>query len=169
MSNEIVNRVAKSKLKTIDLSEYRPSIKIFPLDIKDFLYQDLILKEAFFKQKLNEFDFEFYKNRIVALSCSAETIIPMWAYMLIVSALELENSTVYFGKEKFVEETLFINEINKIDGKKFKGQSVLVKGCSNVEIPESIYIEITKKLHPFVKNLMFGEACSFVPVFKRKK
>ena len=87
MSNEIVNRVAKSKLKTIDLSEYRPSIKIFPLDIKDFLYQDLILKEAFFKQKLNEFDFEFYKNRIVALSCSAEAIIPMWDYMLIVSAL----------------------------------------------------------------------------------
>jgi len=169
MSDGIVNRIAKSKLKTIDLSEYKPNIKIHSIDIKDFLYSSLILKEVFFRKKLDEFDFKFYRNCIIALHCSAETIIPMWSYMLITSRLELENGIVYFGDEQFVEETLFINEIKKIDGKKFKEQSVLVNGCSNVKIPESIYIEITKKLHPYVKNLMFGEACSFVPVFKRKK
>ena len=169
MSGEIVNRVAKSKLKTIDLSKYKPNVKIHSIDIKDFLYEGLVLKEVFFKQKLDEFNFKFCKNCIVALYCSVETIIPMWSYMLITSRIELENNIVYFGDKQFVEETLFINEVKKIDGKKFKEQSVLIKGCSNVRVPESIYIEITKKLHPYVKNLMFGEACSFVPVFKRRK
>ena len=169
MSNEIVNRVAKSGLVTIDLADYAPNVEILELDLKDFLFQGHILKEKDFRKGLSDFDFELYREKTTALYCSAETVIPMWAYMLITSYLSPVGSKVFFGNKKEIFQLMLLKNIEKIDGKKYKNKRVLVNGCSNIELNESFFIAITKKLQNEVISLMFGEACSAVPIYKKKK
>ena len=169
MSKEIVNRVANSKLITIDLSDYAPKENILIFDVKDLLFEGIILKEKDFRSFLKEFDFSRYKGDTVALYCSAEAIIPMWAYMLVSSYLIPICSNLYFGTKEEVFQKILLKNIFDIDSEKFKEKKVIVKGCGNIPLSESLYIAITQKLQNNVSSLMFGEACSAVPVYKRKK
>lgn len=169
MSGEIVNRVANSGLITIDLSDYAHKEKILIFDVKDLLFGGIILKEKDFRSSLKEFDFSRYKGQIVALCCSAEAIIPMWAYMLVSSYLNPICSGLYFGKKEEVFQSILLKKITDIDSEKFKDKKVIVKGCGNIPLSEALYVAITQKLQNSVSSLMFGEACSAVPVYKKKK
>ena len=168
MSGEIVNRVANSALITIDLTDYAPKETIAILDAKDFLFEGIILKEKEFRNTLKEFNFSVYTNKIVALYCSSDAIVPMWAFMLLTSYLNNSASKVYFGKKEEVFQKIFSDNIDAIDATEFENKKVIVKGCGQVPLTEALYIAITKKLQNTVSSLMFGEACSAVPVLKNK-
>ena len=168
MSREIVNRVANSALITIDLTDYAPRYTVAILDIKDFLFEGIILKEKEFRNILKEFDFSVYSDKIVALYCSSNAIVPMWAFMLTTSYLNNSASGIYFGTKEDVFQQLFCDNINAIDATEFENKKVIVKGCGQIPLTEVLYIAITKKLQNTVSSLMFGEACSAVPVFKKK-
>ena len=168
MSGEIVNRVANSALITIDLTDYAPKETIAILDAKDFLFEGIILKEKEFRNTLKEFDFSVYTDKIVALYCSSDAIVPMWAFMLLTSYLNNSTSEIYFGTKEEVFQKIFSDNIDAIDATEFKNKKVIVKGCGQVPLTETLYIAITKKLQNTVSSLMFGEACSAVPVFKKK-
>jgi len=168
MSGEIVNKVANSALITIDLTDYAPKETIAILDAKDFLFEGIILKEKDFRNTLKEFDFSVYTDKIVALYCSSDAIVPMWTFMLLTSYLNNSASKIYFGKKEEVFQKIFSDNIDAIDATEFENKKVIVKGCGQVPLTEALYIAITKKLQNTVNSLMFGEACSAVPVFKKK-
>ena len=168
MAGEIINRVSNSQLITIDLTDYAPKVSVKELDIKDFLFQGIVLKEKEFRVNLKEFDFSNYTNKTVALNCSADAIVPMWAFMLVTSYLNSVNADIHFGIKEDVFQQIFTANINAINASKFEGKKVIVKGCGNIPLSESLYIAITKKLQNTVSSLMFGEACSAVPIFKKK-
>ncbi len=168
MTGEIINRVANSNLITIDLADYAPTSAIKILDIKDFLFEGIFLKEKEFRTSLKEFDFSAYTNKTVALNCSTDAIVPMWAFMLIASYLNNIASEIHFGTKKKVFQTIFTSNIDAIDATEFENKKVIVKGCGHIKLTEALYIAITKKLQNVVSSLMFGEACSAVPVFKKK-
>ena len=168
MSEEIVNRVANSGLINIDLSDYAPKQNIAVLEVKDFLFQGIILKEKEFRTSLKEFDFSIYQGKTVAVNCSADAIVPMWAFMLVTSYLKGIASEIHFGKKEDVFQQIFTANIDAIDSTEFEGKKVIVKGCGQIPLSASLYMAITKKLQNTVSSLMFGEACSAVPVFKKK-
>ena len=168
MDKEIVNRVANSSLITIDLTDYAPTKPIAVLDIKDFLFQGIVLKEKEFRLSLKVFDFSIYTNTTVALNCSADAIVPMWAFMLVTSYLNTVNANIYFGIKEDVFQQIFKENINSINASEFEGKKVIVKGCGQIPLTEILYISITKKLQNTVSSLMFGEACSTVPILKNK-
>tara|TARA_B100000902_G_C27309491_1_gene917511 strand:+ start:886 stop:1392 length:507 start_codon:yes stop_codon:yes gene_type:complete len=168
MDKEIVNRVANSSLITMDLTDYAPTKPIAVLDIKDFLFQGIVLKEKEFRLSLKAFDFSIYTNTTVALNCSADAIVPMWAFMLVTSCLNTINADIYFGTKEDVFQQIFKENINSINASKFEGKKVIVKGCGQTPLTEILYISITKKLQSTVSSLMFGEACSTVPILKNK-
>ena len=168
MGKEIINRVANSDLITIDLSDYVPAKKITEIDLKDFLFEKFILKEKDFRMALKRFDFSLYENKIVAINCSIDCIIPMWAYMLLTSHLNNHAAEIHFGEKKEVFQKLFLQNIENINHIQFENKKVIVKGCGHIPLNEELYIAITKKLQNAVSSLMFGEACSVVPVFKKK-
>ena len=168
MSDEIVNKVANSALITIDLTDYAPKETIVILDVKDFLFEGIILKEKAFRNTLKEFDFSVYTDKIVALYCSSDAIVPMWAFMLLTSYLNNSASKIHFGTKEEVFQKIFSDNIDAIDATKFENKKIIVKGCGQVPLTETLYVAITKKLQNTVSSLMFGEACSAVPVFKKK-
>ena len=167
-SKKIINKIALSKLITLDLDDYFPKEEILLFDLKDLLFQETILKEKEFRSKLKEIDLSIYTNKIVALNCSSNAIVPMWAYMLVVTYLRAYCENVFFGNKETATELLFLKNIKNINLNLFKNKKVLVKGCGNFKLTESIYVAVSKKLHDSVDSLMFGEACSSVPVYKRK-
>ena len=169
MEKEIINRVANSELITIDLADYMPEIQILELDLKQFLFEGFILKEKDFRASIKKFDFRKYKDKIVALFCSSDCIIPMWAFMLITSELTNVASEINSGNKESVFQQLFLRNIENINAEKFKNKKVIIKGCGKTPLSESLYVAITKKLKNPVSSLMFGEACSAVPVYKKKK
>ena len=169
MSEEIINRVANSDLITIDLTDYAPNIQILELDLKHFLFEGFILKEKDFRASLKEFDFSGYENKVVAVFCSSDCIIPMWAFMLLTSCLNNVASEIYSGNKAAVFQQLFLRNIENIKTLKFKNKKVIVKGCGQIPLSQNLYVAITKKLQNTVTSLMFGEACSAVPVFKKQK
>lgn len=165
---EIINRVAASALVTFDLEEYfQPGERIL-IDIKDQLYQELILKEKDFRNYIKSHDWSQYKDKYVAITCSADAIIPIWAFMLLTSALQPFARTIVFGNLDDLEMKIFSDVFQKIDWNQFTGAKVVVKGCSKVNVPTAVYVEATRLLLPHVASVMFGEPCSTVPVFKRK-
>ena len=169
MVKEIVNRVAQSELITIDFSDYVPEKEIVEFDLKQFLFSETILKEKEFRLKLKKFDVNKFHNKEVALFCSSECIIPMWAYMLATSKINGIASEIYSGsKEEFLQKKTLAN-IQNMDTDKFINKKVIVKGCGQIKFNEELYIAITRKLRNIVSSLMFGEACSAVPVYKIKK
>ena len=168
MSGEIVNRVANSGLINIDLSDYAPKQNIAVLEVKDFLFQGIILKEKEFRTSLKEFDFSIYQGKTVAIHCSADAIVPMWAFMLVTSYLKGIANEIHFGKKEDVFQQIFTANIDAIDNTEFQNKKVIVKGCGQIPLSASLYMAITKKLQNTVSSLMFGEACSAVPVFKNK-
>jgi hypothetical protein len=168
MENEIVNRVSNSQLVTFDLEElYTPGERIV-FDIKHLLFQELILREKDFRDFIKDHNWTQYQNKFVAITCSADAIVPTWAYMLLASALQPHAQQVVFGSLQDLETKLFEQTLNKIDWQKFANAKVVVKGCSKVEVPVSIYVEATNKLRQLAQSIMYGEPCSTVPIFKRK-
>ena len=163
---EIKNKVAESGLVNFDLSELSPKGKRIGLDLKDFLFMEMILKEKDFREKVAEIDVEIYRDAFVYIYCSVDAIIPIWAYFLITSKLTGIAKKIVFGTKKDLEILLMHEAISNYDFTELSGKRVLVKGCSEEEIPENAYIELVEKLKPIVKSLMFGEACSNVPIFK---
>lgn len=168
MENIIINKVAESALTSVDLEEYYPKGETAVFDLKEHLFMGLILKEKDFRAALQTYDWEQFRNKNVAITCTADAIIPMWAYMLVATNLQPVAKEVVFGEEKNILQTLLLRNLATIKGEEFTDKRVVVKGCGEVPIPESAYVEITNKLRPFVKSIMYGEPCSTVPIFKRK-
>lgn len=168
MQEAIVNKVAESGLVTIDLEEYYPKGEIKIFNLKDYLFMGMILKEKDFRASLLNIDWAAYTGSYVGVTCSADAIIPAWAYMLVASYLQPYAAEVVVGDEKTVVNTIFIKRLAAIDAESYHDKRVIIKGCGDVQVPETAYLEITNKLRPYVKSLMYGEACSNVPVYKRK-
>jgi len=168
MSEEIVNKVANSGLISFDLEDYYPKGKRVTIDLKDWLFEGLVLKEKDFRIAVSNYDWSQYQGQYVAIYCSADAIVPVWSYMLICNSIKPFAKKIIKGSKEDLESFIFQEIINNIDTKPFKNQRVIIKGCSNLPIPENAYISITNKLSTVVKSLMYGEACSYVPIFKRK-
>jgi hypothetical protein len=166
--NEIVNRVTSSPLVTFDLEEYYVPGERVQFDLAGILFQGMILREKDLRDFVKAHDWSLYHNKLVAIYCSVDAIIPTWAYMLVAIALKPYASVVEFGTLGKLEEKLFDEALEKIDWNQFQGKKIVVKGCSNVEVPASAYVKTVAKLQPIAASLMFGEACSTVPLFKRK-
>lgn len=168
MSEAIVNKVAESGLITLDLEQYMPKEEILAFDLKDFLFMGLILKEKDFRAALVEHDWTKYQDKNVAVFCSADAIVPNWAYMLVVSYMQPYASFIFPGTVDETVKAKILQTINAVDKEQFRDQRVVVKGCGDVEINAYAYLQITILLKPLVKTLMYGEPCSTVPVYKRK-
>lgn len=165
----IVNRVAKSKIQTLDLEKFFPDEERLTLDISQWLYKGFILKEKEFRAELKEHDWNQYANKYVALYCYNDAIVPEWAYMLVSTYLRDHARKVIFGSLQELELLLFSDVINKIDPEEYRDKPVIIKGCSEKEIPQNAYVQLVQKLQPVVKSMMFGEACSSVPLYKKPR
>lgn len=165
----IVNRVSQSGLITLDLSTFLPKKEILELDIKDFLFKELLLKEKDFRQAMKEHQWEKYQDKNLAVFCSTDAIVPHWAYMLIVSLAQPFANFIAFGNKEKVHEILFSKSINEINAIDYSDKRVIIKGCGSPLVGAAAYLEISKVLRPHVKSLMYGEACSNVPIYKQKK
>ena len=168
MTEEIINKVAQSPLITLDLEAYYPREKIAVFDLKPYLFMELILKEKDFREALQKTDWTQYNDMIVGVTCSADAVIPVWAYMLVATYLEPVAKDVIMGDEKKVIEHLLLRKLQAIDVKEYTDKRVVIKGCGDTPIGEFAYMEITKRLRPVVKSMMYGEPCSTVPVYKKK-
>ena len=169
MDEVIVNKVSESGIVTINLVEYYPKEEVAVFDMKDYLFMGLILKEKEFRETMKSLDLTPYKGKNVALICSADAIIPMWAYMLAASYLEPVANEVIFGDEEFLHKTLFLKNISKINASDYDDKRVVIKGCGDLPISETAYVAITSLLRPVVKSIMYGEPCSTVPIYKKAK
>lgn len=168
MENEIVNKVASSSLVQIDLEElYHPAPRIL-YDLKQNLFMELILKEKDFRDFIKEHDWSQYKGANVALTCTADAIVPTWAFMLLATKLAPVVNKLVFGSLEDLETALYTEAIDKLNFDDYKAAKVVVKGCSNKPVPVSAYTHLTAKLTPIVSSLMFGEPCSTVPLLKNK-
>lgn len=168
MSKDIVNRVEKSKLISIDLEDYYMPGERHQIDLKDWLVDELYLKEKEFRTAVKNHNWNKYKNAFVAINCSSNAVIPPWAYMLISTQLSSYAKKTVIGNLIDLEAKIFEDEIEKIDLQSFNNKSIVIKGCSNNKVPTSIYYMFSAKLMPIAKSIMYGEACSSVPVFKKK-
>lgn len=168
MADEIVNRVAQSKLVTFDLEELYPVGKRVLFDIKDWLYESLILKEKEFRAFVDAHSWQQYQDNYVALTCSSDAIIPGWAYMLVASKLSSYAKNVVIGDLEQLESSIYQEILTQLDVSSFKDKPVIIKGCSNKPVPQNAYILATTKIQSVAKNVMYGEACSSVPLFRRK-
>lgn len=169
MEAEIVNRVANSGIVSLDLEDlYQPGERVL-YDLKDNLFQGMILREKDFRDFLKSHDWSQYAGKNVAVTCSEDAIIPTWAYMLLATSLEPYANEIAFGSLESLEELLYTKAIAELDITEFAGKKVVVKGCSKVAVPMSAYMAVSKLLKPVVQSLMFGEPCSTVPVYKKPK
>lgn len=168
MDNIIINRVSESSLVTIDLEEFYSKNSTAVFDLKDYLFMGLMLKEKDYRSALQSLDWEQYRGKHVAITCSADAIVPVWAYMLAASSLQPIVQDVFFGNKSELQTVLLLKNIAAINGENYTAQRVIVKGCGDRQVPEAAYVAITAKLRPHARSIMYGEACSNVPVFKRK-
>jgi len=169
MDEAFVNKVSESGIITLDLEDYYPKQEIAVFDMKDHLFMGLILKEKEFRESLKTLDTEPYRDKVIALTCSADAIIPMWAYMLVVSLLEPVAADVIFGDRLAAHNHLFLKNIGEIRAEDYLDKRVVIKGCGELPVSENAYVAITQKLRPVAKSIMYGEPCSTVPIFKRKE
>lgn len=167
---EIVNKVKQQdKLITLDLEKYHPGHPIYEFDIKDYLFKGLILKEKEFRKALKEFDWSEVDGKYVSVFCSTDAIVAKWAYMLVAAKAKDHAREVFFGQKDQTLNTLYQRKLDQINWEQFEEKFVLLKGCSDNPIPESVYLYATKKLLPVVRKLMYGEACSSVPVYNKPR
>ncbi|MEN9525620.1 MAG: hypothetical protein RL447_579 [Bacteroidota bacterium] len=169
MSDVLVNKVAESGLITLNLEDWYPREEILVFDLKDHLFMGLILKEKDFREALKQADWSIYQNKHVAVTCSADAIIPAWAYMLVASYLSPVADGVYQGTAEEYRKTLFHERLNKIATEQYTDQRIVVKGCGDLPIGPDAYLAITKILQPVAKSIMYGEPCSTVPIYKKPK
>ncbi|MFY0627962.1 MAG: DUF2480 family protein [Reichenbachiella sp.] len=169
MQGEIRNKVAESALITFDLEQYYDQSPRVILDIKENLFQEMILREKDFREFVRNNDWSKYDGKNVAIQCSVDAIIPTWAYMLLSSVLESHAKNIAYGELSHLENLLFQQALQKVDLGDYQDQKVIIKGCGNYPVPEYAYVEITRLLKPVVSSLMYGEACSAVPIYKKPK
>jgi hypothetical protein len=167
-SDLIMNRVEASGLVTLDLEQFYPKDAIKVFDLKNYLFRGLIVKEKDFREALKNTNWNEFENSDVAVICSTDAIIPVWAYMLLATYLRPVAKNIVLGDKEKLVETILLNNINAIDTNEYVDKRVVVKGCGDVKIPDSAYLTITAMLQPFVKSIMYGEPCSTVPVYKKK-
>lgn len=167
---EIVNKVQAGGIVTLDLEAYYTAGERVVIDLKDNLFMGLILKEKDFRDFIHEHDWLQYTDKLVAITCTADAVVPTWAYMLVASKLTGIAKEIVFGNLDTLETILLLNTLKeKINPAEYQGVRMVIKGCSKVKITEAAYVQITKMLIPFVQSLMFGEPCSTVPVYKKSK
>jgi hypothetical protein len=166
---EIINRVAQSALVSFDLEEYYHAGERLVVDIKDNLYMGLMLREKDFREYVKEHDWTQYAGKNIAITCTADAIVPTWAYMLLATKLVPYAHMVVFGTAEELESALFREALAKVNLEQFRDAKVIVKGCSNFPVPVSAYVEITRLLSPVVASIMYGEPCSNVPIYKKPK
>ncbi len=164
----IINKVAESGIVTLDLAPFIPGDTIAAFDIRPFLFREMILREKDYRAALAEYDWQQFSGRHVAIYCTADAIVPVWAYMLAVFYLQNIAASVYFGTPTELIKVIIEKRIAAIDANEYEGKRVVLKGCGDTHIPEAAYVAATQHLLPVVKSLMYGEPCSTVPVFKRK-
>ena len=170
MEKEIINKVANSGLINLDLADYYPKGERVVYDIKQNLWQEFVLKEKDFRLFVKENDWSVYQDKYVALINSADAIVPSWAFMILTDALEPFAKEVVNGDLETMETVIFLNSMEKnLNPSDYKDQRVIIKGCGEIPIPDSAYVKAINLLKPVVKSLMYGEACSAVPVFKKRK
>lgn len=169
MTDNIINRVQKSGIITIDFEDVDVPDNIEEIDVKNWLHEGFYLKEKDFRDSIKAHDWEKYKNAFVFIHCSSDAIIPTWAYMLISTKIQEFTDKAVIGNKDKIYELIFEDYISSLNFSKYKDKSVIIKGCSSKIIPLSAYHKITVKLKPFVKSVMYGEACSAVPIFKKPK
>ena len=169
MQNEIVNKVANSALEVFDLEDYYPTGIRGQLDISQWLLEGLLLKEKDFREQLKNHDWKQYENHFVAIYCSTDAIIPAWATILVTVNLAPFAKKVVMGTLTDLETALYQEIISGLDFSRYQDKAVILKGCSKKPVPESAYIMAIQKLQPFAKSIMYGEACSAVPLFKKEK
>lgn len=167
MAGEIVNRVAKSSLMVFDLEALYPKGERMVLDIKEWLYEGLVLREKEFRTAVDAHNWSDYKDAYVALTCSTDAIIPVWAYMLITTRLTPYARKVVYGDLEFLENTIFELLLDQIDLSPYTNKPTIIKGCSEVAVPTNAYLLAAAKLREVAKSVMYGEACSAVPLFKQ--
>mgnify|MGYP001412450596 CR=1 FL=1 len=165
---EIVNKIANSGLINLDLEEFYPDGKRLVFDLKDWLYEEIILKEKDFRENLKKHDWSIYTDAYVALKCCVDAIVTAWAYMLVLTYLQPIAKKVVFGSLEDLDVLLYHDIIEKLPIEDYVDQRIIIKGCSRKPVPENAYIELINKLQPIAKSLMFGEACSTVPLYKKK-
>ncbi len=167
MEKEIINRVAQSQLKTIDLEDYYPVGERVLVDIKEWLYEGFVLREKDFRASIAEHDWEQYQDKYVAVDCSTDAIVPGWAYMLVGTKLYPYAKRVVQGDLETLETSIYQSVIEGLDVSAYRDKPVIIKGCSNKPVPQNAYLFITGKLLPVAKRIMYGEACSSVPLYKK--
>ena len=167
--DQIVNRVATSSLITFDLENYfEPGERVL-IDLKEHLFQGMILREKDLRDFIKDHNWQQYENKSVAITCSADAIIPTWAFMLVAIAVNSYAKRVILGTLEQLEEKIFREKLSEIDWLAYQNTKVVIKGCSKISVPESIYVEVVNKLKPIASSIMFGEPCSTVPLYKRPK
>jgi hypothetical protein len=178
MENEIINKVEQSGLVDLNLEDFYPKGERVAIDMKNYLTalsfgeskgEAFILKEKDFREAVKKEDWSTYKDKYIALICTADAIVPTWAYMLLAASLQPFANQIVFGNLATLELILFKEALSKINVEKYQDKRICIKGCGNLPVPESAYVEITRLLMPVAKSIMFGEACSTVPIMKRKE
>jgi Protein of unknown function (DUF2480) len=164
----MTNKVAESGIITLNLEDYYPKEETAVFDLKEYLFMELILKEKDFREALKNLDLAPYQNKNVALTCTADAIIPMWAYMLVASYLQPVAQAIVFGNEDVLKQTIFLKNLQTINAADYTDKRVVIKGCGELPVTESAYVEITNLLRPVAKSIMYGEPCSTVPIYKKK-
>ena len=168
MGEPIINKVAESGLITLDLENFYPSGENTVFDLKDHLFMGLILKEKDLRETLKNMDWSVYQDKNVAVTCSADAIIPVWAYMLVASFLQPVAREIVMGDEKELHKILFLKNLSSIDTAAYLDKRVVIKGCGETPIADFVYMEATKLLRPVAKSIMYGEPCSTVPIYKKR-
>lgn len=169
MDEVFVNKVAESGIITLNLEEFYPKEETIVFDMKEYLFMGLILKEKDFRETMKNLDLSVYKEKNIAITCSADAVIPVWAYMLAASYLEPVAKEVIFGDSDFLHKTLFLKNIAAINVAEYDDKRVVIKGCGELHIPETAYVAITALLRPVAKSIMYGEPCSTVPIYKKPR
>jgi hypothetical protein len=168
MSDAIVNKVAQSGLVTVDLEKFIPAEEVMEFDLKDHLFRGLILKEKDFREDLKNLDWSRFRDKFVAVDCSVDAILPVWAYMLVASYLQPVAKEIYVGSKAEMYKHLFLKNLSAMDPEEFRDQRIVVKGCGDLPIGNYAYAEVTSRLSPVAKSIMYGEPCSTVPIYKKK-
>lgn len=167
MNEPFINKVAESGLISLDLETWYPKEETAVFDMKDHLFMGMILKEKDFREALKSLEWSFFTNKNVALTCSADAIIPVWAWMLVATYLQPVAKEIVMGDEKELHKHLFLKNLSTINVNDYADQRVVIKGCGETPIADYVYMEITKLLRPVAKSIMYGEPCSTVPVYKK--
>jgi hypothetical protein len=165
---ELINKVAQSQLITLNLEDHIPTGEMVGLDLKNYLFRELLLKEKDFRESMKTHNWDQYTGKHLAVFCSTDAIVPVWAFMLVAIYAEPHTKSVFYGSKEELKKILFAKSLSNLDIEKFRDKRIVIKGCGEKEVPPFAYVEVTRLLRPVVKTLMYGEPCSTVPLYKRK-